>query len=95
MWRERLLAFGPEASLDHSPSPWYHFHFLLKDRQKGGHILECKTLNVTLKGCVMNEMYVSLPETEEFLKADLTRDLQSDLASSEQNREERASIPER
>jgi len=48
-----------------------------------------------LKRRVMNEMHVSLPETEESLKADLTRDPQNDLASAERNREERASILER
>jgi acetolactate decarboxylase len=33
----------------------------------------------------MNEMHVSLPETEEFLRADLTRDSQQDLMSAERN----------
>jgi len=32
-------------------------------------------------------MHVSLPETEEFLKADLTRDPQADLMKAEQNHE--------
>src|SRR4029077_7326983 len=61
--------------------PGYHFHFLSADRQKGGHLLECKVSGLPLKGCAMNEMHVSLPETEEFLKADLTRDPQGDLAN--------------
>jgi acetolactate decarboxylase len=75
--------------------PGYHFHFLSADRQKGGHVLECKASGVTLKGCAMNEMHVSLPETEEFLKADLTRDPQSDLANAERNHEHRNSTVER
>jgi acetolactate decarboxylase len=66
--------------------PGYHFHFLSADRRKGGHVLECEALGVTVGGCAMNEMHVSLPETEEFLKADLTRDPQDDLASAERNR---------
>jgi acetolactate decarboxylase len=32
-------------------------------------------------------MHVSLPETEEFLKADLTRDPSADLMSAERNRD--------
>lgn len=67
--------------------PGYHFHFLSNDRQRGGHVLECKALNVTIGGCVINEMHVSLPETEEFLKADLTRDPSADLMSAERNHE--------
>ena len=67
--------------------PGYHFHFLSTDRQRGGHVLECKALDVTVRGCTMNEMHVSLPETEEFLKADLTRDPQDDLRRAERNHE--------
>jgi acetolactate decarboxylase len=65
--------------------PGYHFHFLSADRQKGGHVLECHALEVAVAGCAMNEMHVSLPETEEFLKADLTRDPQADLMKAERS----------
>ncbi len=65
--------------------PGYHFHFLSADRQKGGHVLECHALDVAVAGCAMNEMHVSLPETEEFLKADLTRDPQADLMKAERS----------
>ena len=63
--------------------PGYHFHFLSSDRQRGGHVLECQALDVSVAACAINEMHVSLPETEEFLKADLTRDPQSDLMKAE------------
>ena len=67
--------------------PGFHFHFLSSDRQRGGHVLECKAIDVTVEGCAMNEMHVSFPETEEFLKADLTRDPHDDLISAERNHE--------
>jgi acetolactate decarboxylase len=67
--------------------PGYHFHFLSTGRIRGGHVLECKALDVRIEGCAMNEMHVSLPETEEFLKADLTRDPHADLMSAEKNHE--------
>jgi acetolactate decarboxylase len=63
--------------------PGYHFHFLSEDRQKGGHVLDCRGSDIEIDGCAMNEMHVSLPETEEFLKADLTRDPQADLMKAE------------
>jgi acetolactate decarboxylase len=65
--------------------PGYHFHFLSTDRQKGGHVLQCEGLDVSIRGCAINEMHVCLPETEEFLKADLTRDPQDDLLKAERN----------
>jgi acetolactate decarboxylase len=66
--------------------PGYHFHFLSKDRGRGGHVLECKAVDVTIGGCAMHEMHVSLPETAEFLEADLSRDPSNDLMSAERNR---------
>jgi acetolactate decarboxylase len=67
--------------------PGYHFHFLSADRKRGGHVLECRAVNVTIDGCAMHEMHVSLPETAEFLKADLSRDPSDDLISAERNHE--------
>ncbi len=67
--------------------PGYHFHFLSTDRHRGGHVLECMDFTGTIRGCAMNEMHVSLPETEEFLKADLTRDPSTDLLSAENDHE--------
>ena len=57
--------------------PGYHFHFLSEDRQSSGHILDYEALEgpKSFSGCAMNEVHASLPETESFLKADLTRDL--------------------
>jgi acetolactate decarboxylase len=65
--------------------PGYHFHFLSEDRQSGGHVLDCRASAVEIDGCAMNEMHISLPETEQFLKADLTRDPQADLVKAERS----------
>jgi acetolactate decarboxylase len=67
--------------------PGYHFHFLSADRKRGGHVLECSAVDVTIDGCAMHEMHVSLPETAEFLHADLSRDPSDDLMSAERNHE--------
>jgi acetolactate decarboxylase len=67
--------------------PGYHFHFLSVDRQSGGHVLECRASEVEIDACAMNEMHVSLPETEDFLKADLTRDPEADLMKAERSHE--------
>jgi acetolactate decarboxylase len=67
--------------------PGYHFHFLSADRKRGGHVLECRAVDVTIGGCAMHEMHVSLPETAEFLKADLSRNPGEDLMSAERDHE--------
>jgi acetolactate decarboxylase len=67
--------------------PGYHFHFLSADRKRGGHVLDCNAVDVEIAGCAMHEMHVSLPETAEFLKADLSRDPGDDLTTAERDHE--------
>jgi acetolactate decarboxylase len=62
----------------------YHFHFLSEDRTKGGHLLECSGKNLQVGVERLNDFHLSLPESEEFLRADLTKDTAKDLAYAEQ-----------
>jgi acetolactate decarboxylase len=62
----------------------YHFHFLSEDRTKGGHLLECSGENLRVRVERLNDFHLSLPESEEFLRADLTKDTSKDLAYAEQ-----------
>jgi acetolactate decarboxylase len=62
----------------------YHFHFLSEDRTKGGHLLECSGDKLRVRVERFNDFHLSLPESQEFLKADLTRDPSKDLAYAEQ-----------
>jgi acetolactate decarboxylase len=62
----------------------YHFHFLSEDRTKGGHLLECSGENLRVRVERLNDFHLSLPESEEFLRADLTQDTSKDLAYAEQ-----------
>jgi acetolactate decarboxylase len=62
----------------------YHFHFLSEDRSKGGHLLECSGKHLRMRVERLNDFHLSLPESEEFLRADLTKDTSTDLAYAEQ-----------
>ena len=62
----------------------YHFHFLSDDRTKGGHLLECSGTNLRVQVERLTDFHLSLPESEEFLRADLTKDPTRDLAYAEQ-----------
>ena len=63
--------------------PGYHFHFISKDRTKGGHVLQCraKTLRVGLQ--MLCEYDVRLPSAGTFLTADLSKDPAAELAKAE------------
>jgi acetolactate decarboxylase len=54
--------------------PGYHFHFISKDRTKGGHVLDCsaKTSRVGLQ--MLCEYDVRLPDKGSFLTSDLSND---------------------
>jgi acetolactate decarboxylase len=54
--------------------PGYHLHFITADRSAGGHMLDCRTRDVTIKIHHTPEFELGAPGTEEFLKADLSRD---------------------
>jgi acetolactate decarboxylase len=62
----------------------YHFHFLSDDRTQGGHLLECSGKNLRVRVERLADFHLSLPASEEFLRADLTKDPSKDLAYAEQ-----------
>ena len=63
--------------------PGYHLHFISADRRLGGHLLQCRGANLRLQIQIEGEYRIALPETEDFLKADLRRDPAADLAKAE------------
>jgi acetolactate decarboxylase len=63
--------------------PGYHFHFITYDRSRGGHLLQCRGADLRLQIQREGDYHIALPETEEFLKADLRRDPTADLAKAE------------
>jgi len=62
----------------------YHFHFLSKDRQHGGHLLDVEAGPLRLKVEALTDFHLALPESEAFLKADLSKNTAEELAYAEQ-----------
>jgi acetolactate decarboxylase len=63
--------------------PGYHLHFISEDRAHGGHVLQCRGENLRLQIQREGDYHIVLPETEDFLKADLRRDPTAALAKAE------------
>jgi acetolactate decarboxylase len=63
--------------------PGYHLHFLSSEQTRGGHLLECRGRHLRLRIQREGTYQIVLPDTEDFLKADLRRDPTSDLAKAE------------
>jgi len=66
--------------------PGYHLHFLSTDRRQGGHLLQCRGTGLRLRMQREGEFRIALPETEDFLKANLRRDPAADLDKAEKER---------
>lgn len=63
----------------------YHFHFLSEDRKEGGHLLECGSGPgpLRLRMEALTDFHLALPETESFLKAELSKNTADELAYAE------------
>ena len=61
----------------------YHFHFLSQDRQEGGHLLDCESGPLRMQMEALTDFHLALPETESFLKADLSKNTADELAYAE------------
>jgi acetolactate decarboxylase len=62
----------------------YHFHFLSADRQHGGHLLDVAADSLRLRVEALTDFHLALPESEAFLKADLSKNTAEELAYAEQ-----------
>ena len=62
----------------------YHFHFLSKDRKHGGHLLDVCAGPLRLRVEALTNFHLALPESEAFLKADLSKNTAQELAYAEQ-----------
>jgi acetolactate decarboxylase len=62
----------------------YHFHFLSRDRQHGGHLLDVEAGPLRLRVEALTDFHLALPESEAFLKADLSKNSAEELAYAEQ-----------
>ena len=63
--------------------PGYHLHFISADRAHGGHVLQCRGKNFRLQIQREGDYHIVLPETDDFLKANLRRDPTVALAEAE------------
>lgn len=63
--------------------PGYHFHFISNDRGLGGHLLDMEAGPLEVGIHIESELHIAIPETEEFLTADLSGDHQEALHQAE------------
>ena len=63
--------------------PGYHFHFISEDRTFGGHLLDMEAGQLEVGIHIESDLHIAIPETEEFLTADLSGDHHDALHQAE------------
>jgi acetolactate decarboxylase len=66
--------------------PGYHWHFLAKDRQTGGHVLDCRVVEGNVRYDVCRDWEVKLEGSKGFNEADLVKDRSRELHKVESSR---------
>jgi acetolactate decarboxylase len=53
--------------------PGYHFHVVSADRNRGGHVLDCRVQQADISIDISDQLTVDLPEDRAFLEAELSK----------------------
>jgi acetolactate decarboxylase len=61
----------------------YHLHFLSSDHQLGGHVLDLEAEQLRLQLETLNDFHLVLPESQSFLRADLSKNTADELGYAE------------
>lgn len=78
-----LVGFWTPAYARTINVPGYHLHLISDDHQHAGHVLELKAAQLTVELQRESQLQLVLPETTDFLNADLSGDPAADLAKAE------------
>jgi len=81
--RGTIAGFCTPAYMSGISVPGCHFHFITEDRSRGGHVLACRPGNVVLKIQEIYRMRLDLPQTDDFLSAQLGGDRPGELQTVE------------
>jgi acetolactate decarboxylase len=69
-----LVGFYCPAYFKTVSVPGFHFHFLTKDRSRGGHVQDLALENLTAQIDTIHRFSLTLPEDKEFYRLDLNKD---------------------
>lgn len=61
----------------------WHMHFITDDHCAGGHLLDLQAESLTIEFQTLDDLHVSLPETKEFMEANLDFDATSAIEQAE------------
>ena len=81
-----MIGFRCPPFADGVNVPGYHFHFLNKDRTRGGHVLDCRTDGCRVTVDYTHDFELVLPEREAFYRVNLGGDAAQGLQQVEKGK---------
>jgi acetolactate decarboxylase len=78
-----LVGFFTPSFVSSLSVPGLHLHFLSADRQRGGHLLECRPTRVRAGVQFISSLELALPMGLDYLTWDFSRDTKQDLDKAE------------
>jgi acetolactate decarboxylase len=78
-----LAGFFTPAFVESLSVPGLHLHFLSADRQRGGHLLECRPTKLRVGVQFISTLELGLPMSLDYLTWDFSRDVGQDLDKAE------------
>ena len=82
-----LVGFWTPAYARTINVPGWHLHVITGDRRRGGHVLNVSGSALQAQLAELADVRIAIPETAEFLRADLSQDVSQQLAMAESGRE--------
>ena len=78
-----LVSFWTPSYAKNLGIPGYHLHFISTDRKHGGHLLDCSGSGWKVQVEQITDFRMAIPETKQFLQANLAHDPSKDLEKAE------------
>ena len=78
-----LVSFWTPSYAKNLGIPGYHLHFISTDRKHGGHLLDCSGSGWKVQMEQITDFRMAIPETKQFLQANLAHDPSKDLEKAE------------
>ena len=80
-----IVGFRCPAFVNGVNVPGYHMHFITENRSAGGHLLDFRLGNASIRVDELSEFEMVLPNIEEFYRADLSGNQQETVKTVESN----------
>lgn len=82
-----LVGFWTPAYTKAVTVPGYHFHFIAADRSVGGHVFDLQAGGLAIGIHIESDVHIAIPQTVDYLQADLSGDTSEALRIAESARE--------